>query len=236
MTIHAAVLEQQPEARRRLGRHVVQDSRSVEWDARAVVRPRPLKTTIHQFRAQPWDQGQIGSCTANAMLGCLMSEPLHRETWAFDETTAVDFYKEETRLDDTDIPGHYEPDDTGSSGLWSAKVAKTRGYITAYRHAFHFSTVLQALMTQPVSFGTSWYDSMYEPDHHGFLKVDFSSRLDGGHQVCLGGVDVERESVLVRNSWGTGWGQDGYAWLRWDDLQDLLHDSGDITVPEVAPR
>lgn len=232
MTIHAAVLEQRG-GPYRLGRHVIQDSRSIDWDARAVTRPRPLKTTIHEFLADPWDQGNIGSCTANAMLGCLMSKPLHQEGWAFTEDDAVEFYREETRLDDTDIPGQYEPDDTGSSGLWSAKVAKARGYIWQYRHAFHFSTVLHALMDQPVSFGTSWYDSMYEPDTEHRIRVDFSSRLDGGHQVCLAGLDVEREAVLVRNSWGTGWGDGGYAWLSWDDLQDLLHDSGDITVPVV---
>lgn len=234
MTIHAAVLEQRPGARRRLGRHVIQDSRSIEWDARAIVRPRPLKTTMHEFLVEPWDQGTIGSCTANAMLGCLMSKPLHRAGWAFDEVTAVDFYKEETRLDDTDVPGHYEPDDTGSTGLWSAKVAKSRGYIGSYRHAFHFSTVLHVLMDQPVSFGTSWYESMFRPDRFGYLTVDLNSPLDGGHQICLAGLDVEREAVRVRNSWGTGWGQGGYGWLRWNDLQDLLHDSGDITVPVVA--
>jgi hypothetical protein len=233
MTIHAAVLEQQPEARRRLGRHVIQDSRSIDWDARAVASPRPLKTTIHEFLAEPWDQGNIGSCTANAMLGCLMSAPLHDGGWAFTEDDAVEFYREETRLDDTDIPGEYEPDDTGSSGLWSAKVAKNRKYIWQYRHAFHFSTVLHVLMDQPVSFGTSWYESMYEPDRDGFIRADFNSRLDGGHQVCLAGLDVEREAVRVRNSWGTGWGDKGYAWLSWDDLQDLLHDGGDITVPVV---
>jgi hypothetical protein len=233
MTIHAAVLEQQPEARRRLGRHVIQDSRSIDWDARAVASPRPLKTTIHEFLAEPWDQGNIGSCTANAMLGCLMSAPLHDGGWAFTEDDAVEFYREETRLDDTDIPGEYEPDDTGSSGLWSAKVAKNRSYIWQYRHAFHFSTVLHVLMDQPVSFGTSWYESMYEPDRDGFIRADFNSRLDGGHQVCLAGLDVEREAVRVRNSWGTGWGDKGYAWLSWDDLQDLLHDGGDITVPVV---
>lgn len=233
MTIHAAVLEQRPEARRRLGRHVIQDSRSIAWDARAVASPRPLKTTIHEFLAEPWDQGNIGSCTANAMLGCLMSAPLHNGGWTFTEDDAVEFYREETRLDDSDIPGEYEPDDTGSSGLWSAKVAKNREYIWQYRHAFHFSTVLHVLMDQPVSFGTSWYESMFEPDKDGFIKVDFESRMDGGHQICLAGLDVEREAVRVRNSWGTGWGDKGYAWLSWDDLQDLLHDGGDITVPVV---
>lgn len=234
MTIHAAVLEQRPEVPHRLGRHVIQDSRSIEWDARAIASPRPLKTTIHQFLADPWDQGEVGDCTANAFYGCLMSKPLHKDGWNFTESDCVTFYEQETRLDDSQIPGHYPEEDTGSSGLWSMKLGKKLGLISSYRHAFHFSTVLHVLMDQPVSFGTSWYRSMFTPDREGFIPVDFNSELDGGHQICLGGLDMEREAVLVRNSWGTGWGQKGYAWLRFDDLQDLLHDSGDITVPVVA--
>lgn len=32
----------------------------------------------------------------------------------------------------------------------------------------------------------------------------------GGHRVAIVGYDDSANRVIVRNSWGTGWGQDGY--------------------------
>src|SRR5207237_6942116 len=124
----------------RLGRHVLHDERSREFDAAEIARPRPLATTIHDSACAPWDQGQVGSCTANAALGCLMTKPFWNGSWAFTEADALTLYGQETRLDDRQIPGEYPPDDTGSTGLWSMKALKARGLIRAYRRAFRLST------------------------------------------------------------------------------------------------
>jgi C1A family cysteine protease len=37
----------------------------------------------------------------------------------------------------------------------------------------------------------------------------------GGHALLLVGFDLEARVWRVRNSWGTGWGESGYAWLPW---------------------
>jgi C1A family cysteine protease len=37
----------------------------------------------------------------------------------------------------------------------------------------------------------------------------------GGHAVLLVGYDLNSRLWRVRNSWGTGWGEGGYAWLPW---------------------
>jgi C1A family cysteine protease len=47
--------------------------------------------------------------------------------------------------------------------------------------------------------------------------------LDGArHAVCLVGLDERRDVIKLRNSWGTNWGVDGYAWLRRDALALVL--------------
>ncbi|MBW2672567.1 MAG: hypothetical protein JRD89_04010 [Deltaproteobacteria bacterium] len=38
-------------------------------------------------------------------------------------------------------------------------------------------------------------------------------RILGGHAVALVGYSDERQAFLLRNSWGTSWGDNGYAWL-----------------------
>src|SRR5206468_3322308 len=82
------------------------------------------------------DQGQLGSCTANAGTGALGTQPFYdavgRETLpstdaAELEKYAVQLYEDATVVDG--YPGSYPPDDTGSSGLAICKVLKTRSII-----------------------------------------------------------------------------------------------------------
>lgn len=53
----------------------------------------------------------------------------------------------------------------------------------------------------------------------------------GGHAVMIAGYDDDREinghtgALLVRNSWGTNWGDNGYGWLPYEYLlQGLVWD------------
>jgi hypothetical protein len=224
-----------------LGRHVLHDEQSRQYDAEAFVRSvaRP-RTTLHTRRAPIWNQGPIGACTAFAALGLLMTEPFYGD-WMFTEGDAVRLYEQETALDDRQIPGRYPEQDTGSTGLWSMKALKAAGYITGYRHAFSVDTVLKLLQLSPVSLGIPWYESMNETHRHDamvspdeWLAVDFGSGLAGGHQIVAVGVDYEREAVRLANSWGTSWGEDGYAWLGFRDLTNLLARHGDAVVPVPA--
>ncbi|MCP1380839.1 C1 family peptidase [Runella salmonicolor] len=43
---------------------------------------------------------------------------------------------------------------------------------------------------------------------------DFKSE-DVNHAVVIVGWDNNKGAWLVRNSWGTGWGNDGYAWVKY---------------------
>jgi hypothetical protein len=129
--------------------------RHVAWDdaSRGFALPDPLafghkipRAVQHVRQIPVLDQGDVGSCTANALLGCLGTEPfasqLAERTYgkvdlpAFDEALALAVYHEETILDEREIPGVYPPDDTGSAGLYAMKVAKRRGWVSSYRHGF----------------------------------------------------------------------------------------------------
>jgi hypothetical protein len=223
----------------RLGRHRLHDPRSRDYDAVTLLGEYglavlPTTEVMHVQHEPPWNQGRIGSCTANAALGCLVSGPNWRGH-AVDEGDATRLYMRETRLDDHQIPGEWPPDDTGSTGLWSMQALRQQGLITGYRHCFSVNTVLAVLAHYPVSIGIPWYQSMFAPGTDAVIEVDYGSPVAGGHQVALVGLDPARKLVRVRNSWGTGWGDGGYAWLRWSDLQTLLHLGGDAVVPVVAP-
>lgn len=73
----------------------------------------------------------------------------------------------------------------------------------------------------PAMFGFSVYSSM-PPLGDGKGEIPFPVRgdsLEGGHAVLAVGYDDAKKingqtgALLIRNSWGTGWGDKGYGWL-----------------------
>jgi hypothetical protein len=204
----------------RLGRHVHHDERSRAF----AVTPTVITSVVHKRHVPPFDQGNVGSCTGNAMAGALSTAPFgHR----FTEARAVKLYEAATALDD--VPGIYPPNDTGSSGLAVAKAAQAAGLITRYLHCFDLHDVLYALQSGAVIAGTNWYSGMDRPDRDGLVHVNGAVR--GGHEYELVGCDLTAQRILAVNSWATGWGQKGYFSIGFDDFTRLLAEQGDVTVP-----
>ena len=40
-------------------------------------------------------------------------------------------------------------------------------------------------------------------------------RLEGGHAIVIVGWDDNKRAWRIKNSWGTGWGEGGYAWIKY---------------------
>lgn len=227
------MLEQSPG----LGRHVLHDERSRAYDAADGLAAGVTKivTTRHQRTVPPFDQGQLGSCTANAALGLMMTEPfasLVRRS--FTEPDCVRFYERETVLDNRQIPGSYPPDDTGSTGLWSMKTLKDWGLASGYQHAFSLTTLQKILQRFPVSVGVPWFSSMDSPDRNGVIQVVPASGIRGGHQFEVNVIDMENQWFEAVNSWGSGWGLKGTMRIPFDGMRTLLANHGDVSVPVVS--
>lgn len=214
----------------RLGRFVAHDPRS-----RAYTLPAgapPTKLTLWERVGPVHDQGATGSCVANASLGLLMTKPFSTgRTWT--EAEARELYHEATVLDEAEIPGVYPPTDTGSAGNYGMKALQARGLITKYLHAFSLDAALNALNTGPIAVGTIWLQSMFSPDSAGMIRVNRRSTVAGGHEYVVDGYDPAKQAVRMTNSWGTGWGKSGSAWLSVADLAWLLAQRGDVVQPTV---
>ncbi len=105
---------------KRLGRHVAHDPRSREFTAHRAAR---IVSVTHQATGLPLDQGQIGSCTANALCGALDSAPDFGGGPPLNEKDAISLYELETKMEGQPYP----PNDPGGSGLMVCKAAKDRG-------------------------------------------------------------------------------------------------------------
>lgn len=216
----------------RLGRHQIHDALASEREAFGLIdRLLGIETVEHEEFLPVFDQGKVGSCTANAALGCLATAPFGHPGVQFTEADALALYELETRLDDRQLPGQYPPDDTGSSGPWSMMALEQQGRIASWVHTRDTHTALRLLTRGPVSFGAPWFRSMLTPDATGTIRIDEATDVVGGHQVCLVGNDAQNQRVRIRNSWGPQWADQGHAWLSWTDLDLLMHRGGDVTQP-----
>jgi hypothetical protein len=216
-----------------LGRLVEHDPRSRNFAAALAPAQRNVLWPHH---APVLDQGQVGSCTGNAMAQLLNTDVFAKSRAAagvsgfLTERDALKLYHDATVLDG--FPGTYTPVDTGSSGLGVAKAAKKQGYITAYAHAFGLPHFLSALQLQPVIVGTDWTNGMFKPNRKGFVKPTGS--VAGGHEYLALGVDYTSQTITFLNSWSSSWGQQGRFFMTFADFGKLLGSQGDVTAPVMS--
>lgn len=220
-------IEESVVAGRRLGRHVLHDPRSRDFPASTA----PAVTSVtHSAVGLPLDQGQIGSCTANALCGALNSAPDNRRGTVYDESQAVSLYEAETELEGKPYP----PNDPGGTGLMVCKAARNLGWITSYTHAFGVQQALEALVLRPVITGVNWYTSFDEPDPQtGLVTIAPGATVRGGHEIVADGIDADNQVVYLWNSWGPSWGLGGRFCWSFDTWDQLLSSQGDVTVPVV---
>lgn len=220
------VLEEKPGAGR-LGRHVEHDplSRGFPFTIDEAV---PLTKVLWRRYGNPFNQGNLGSCTGNALAGVLNTVPFHKAAGKLmTEKDAIAFYTAATVIDG--FPGQWPPDDTGSSGLAVCKVAKANKLISGYQHAFSITSALQALMHGPVITGVNWYAGFDVPDSRGIVTIGGSIR--GGHEFEVLGYDPATDLLTCENSWGLGWGVMGRFHFTSKTWAKLLGQQGDVTVP-----
>jgi hypothetical protein len=217
----------------RLKRHIRHDDAS--WNYRFPTEGLSIVSAKHTRRIPVLDQGNLGSCTGNAGIGCLGTDPfwvtnvkLARFVGDFtlDEAGAVALYSAATAADD--YPGQYPPDDTGSDGLTIAKVLTKAGEISGYTHTFTLDDALKALGVTPFITGVNWYNDMFNPDADG--RVHPTGGVAGGHEFVADEVDATNQRVWFTNSWSTSWGVNGRFYMTFADFGQLLSEQGDVTI------
>jgi len=229
MKIKIKIIKEKPGVGR-LGRHVEHDPQS-----RAFLAGTAAVTTVTFKRhVRAFDQGDLGSCTGNALAGVLMTDPFWVSSRVLTEADAVALYKVATKLDN--IPGKYPPNDTGSSGLGVMKAAVQAKYITGYAHVFSLDHLLGSLVLRPGILGINWYTSFDSPSSTGECPLTASATVRGGHEVEMFGIDAKKERVWCYNSWGPTWGgrKNGTFYFSFKTLKRLLSEQGDATFPRVA--
>jgi len=89
--------------------------------------------------------------------------------------------------------------------------------LKALKNAIYVAPVLSAMIVFADFY--SYSGGVYEhPPSEG-------ERIEGFHAIVLVGYDDNKKALELRNSWGEGWGEGGYAWMSYD-----LVTAGEYTV------
>jgi C1A family cysteine protease len=192
-----------------------------------------------------YDQGKLGSCTANSLAFCYHFDELKQnESNTFVPSRLFIYYNERA------IEGHISSD-TGAEihdgikaintigvcpeNIWPYDISKfaTKPDDECFDEAKNHKSIDQNALSQdldqlkaclisgyPVAFGFVVYENFESEQVALTGKVPMpntiSEKILGGHAVAIVGFDDNKKVFIVRNSWGDTWGDKGYFYMPYD--------------------
>jgi len=195
-----------------------------------------------------YDQGQLGSCTGNAIAAALQFDRMKEDlTPNFVPSRLFIYYNERVMEGTVNTDSGAQIRDgiksVGDQGActedeWSYDITKFQNQPPAscyqdalqhkailYQRIVHNINLMKGCLASgfPFVFGFTVYES-FESDavantgHAPMPGPD--EKVLGGHAVLAVGYDDSQQWFIVRNSWGTGWGMEGYFTLPYAYLTD----------------
>ena len=223
------------------------DHRDIVYSAvRAVPAALPLSTDLRATCPPIEDQGQLGSCTANALAGALEFLEIKDKVPLVDLSRLFIYYNER-------VIEHSVKSDSGAQIRDGIKTLVKQGVCTekkwpyvisrftqkppaaCYKEAAqHQVTSYQRILTPdemraclaegfPFVFGFTVYESFESQQvaKTGIVAMPKpGERVVGGHAVVAVGYHDTEKRFTVRNSWGAGWGMKGYFTIPYDYLSN----------------
>ncbi len=237
------------------------DHRDKLYKTLTVVKPEKLPSYIdlRDGCSPVEDQGELGSCTANALAGNLEYLKKKQLKKVLDFSRLFIYYNERVveHTTDTDsgamirdgiktlaklgcCPESEWPYDIKEFTKKPPEIAYKDALthlIDSYYRLGSLNEMRHTLANNyPFVFGFSVYES-FESDvvaRTGIVPMPTpDERLLGGHAVMAVGYDDSKEQFIVRNSWGTSWGQHGYFMMPYAYLMNSKLSSDFWTIRNV---
>lgn len=207
----------------------------------------PATYDLLEYLGNVKNQGDLGSCTANAGAGHL--EFLFRKYKNQSPTFSPLFLYYQERAKDGTLP----QGDCGSTGLTACQVLEELGVCLESEDSYttkNFEVApTPAQLTEAAQYKSGAYHSIYTLDdmklclasNYTFLygmtvyesfetsvgadgKVPVpnyaSEPVLGGHEILCFGFDDKKQALHIRNSWGSDWGENGNFWLPYEMALD----------------
>lgn len=197
-----------------------------------------------------YDQGNLGSCTANALGGCYHFCELKQNNPIIIQPSRLFIYYNERNMENS------VNQDSGASlsdgilsisklgvcseTLWTYDIKKFKIKPTqqCYTQALDNQSITYQQVNQtrndikqtlidgyPIAVGILVYDSFEsnEVSKSGIVPMPSSTEnLLGGHAVMIVGFDESLQVYIMRNSWGINWGMKGYFTIPYAYIESPL--------------
>jgi C1A family cysteine protease len=239
------------------------DQRDIPYLApRAILRKLPAKIDLRPNCPPVYNQGELGSCTANAIGAAFEFELIRQKPVKdFMPSRLFIYYNERVIEHTVDSDSGAQIRDGMKSvnkqgvcpeSFWSYEIEKfnVRPANSCYMEALNHQTLSYHRVPQtlnqmkgcllegyPFVFGFTVYESFESPAVAKTGKLNMPKKDEsvvGGHAVVAVGYNDTSKRFIVRNSWGPGWGMKGYFTIPYDYLLDdnLANDLWTIRMVE----
>ena len=231
----------------------------------AFIRTLPSKVDLRKSCPRVYNQGELGSCTANA-IGAAFEFEVRKQNMSTDFMPSRLFiYYNERAME------HTIKTDSGAQirdgiksvnklgvcpeKMWPYQINKFahKPPISAYKaglkhQALSYQSVSRVLSQMkgclasgyPFVFGFTVYESFESETVAKTGKLNMpkkSEKVVGGHAVMAVGYDDKAKRFIVRNSWGNDWGINGYFTMPYNYLvnENLADDFWTLRIVEIHP-
>ncbi len=220
----------------------------------------PDKVDLRSKCSPVENQGSLGSCTANALAGALEFLELQKGAILIDLSRLFIYYNERVIEGTvTQDSGAFLRDGIKSlakqgvcpEAEWPYKISSfmekptAKCYKDAENHqitSYHRISMVDEMQTCladgfPFVFGFTVYEAFESTEvaKSGVLNLPGpDERVMGGHAVMAVGYDNGQKRFIVRNSWGTDWGMEGYFTMPYDYLDSARNLADDFWTIRVS--
>jgi C1A family cysteine protease len=221
----------------------------------------PPKVDLREQCPPVYDQGHLGSCTANSIAGALEFDQMKEKEQPFTPSRLFIYYNERviegTVSSDSGAQIRDGVKSVNQLGAppedpdWPYDITKfaDKPPQKAYDDAAQHKSILYQRLTPtlgqlkgclasgyPFVFGFVVYESFESPQvastGEGQLPQAGEQQI-GGHAVLAVGYDESQQRFTIRNSWGPGWGMGGYFTLPYPYLLQHTLSSDFWTIRSV---
>ena len=121
------------------------------------------------------------------------------------------------------VPGEKgQPDDLAAQDAYQHRIEKYRSLVIPQKDIRLVKRGLHE--TGPVAAGVAVHESWFEPDKYGVIHDPGpNARILGYHAILTVAYFDDQTFVKIKNSWGPGWGAEGFGYIDFEYFMRILH-------------
>lgn len=221
------------------------DIRDLTFEAGGIIKRKkvlPAAVDLREHVDMPpiYNQGTLGSCTAQSV-GALCDFEYGKD-FHYRPSTLFLYYVTRSLEGTVDVDAGATIRNTIKAanefgvatekfwpyeiGKFAEQPSKTVYEIASNHQALEYRKVRQRLddlrecisQDNLIAFGFCVYEGLYKiTKNKPVIELpDYSQELQGGHAVVIVGYDDNEEHFIIRNSWGSSWGLNGYFYMPYN--------------------